>query len=722
MASKAIDQLLGYGKADRTVRAYAYLTATFNVRSDASDLLDCLLPFVVSVVARDGGSHPVVDSVVADGLSELGLSVPVYAVGQLLGKLQKRGLLEWNSVSRTLLPTAALITQPELNPPTLSSSFDTLEEKLASFADAYGFPKPPASSSWIDALINFLRSEGAKDAIKAAKAAVIRDIIVGNPAEVETFIVARFVQVIEAKDPETFSDITKVFTGVLIEDFISNIQEVGSPNSYKGLAVFYDTAVLLRLLGTSGFLLQTATLEMHSTLQALGCNTYYFDPTATEVQSILDTIASAYSRGQEIFGETADAIHQGEISIGQIRDLTGTFQTRLGALNVFPFEYNYSARKNEDYFQISESDLAEALKSGALVKDRGYSAPNAANDASVVALVIRLRRGRSARNIGTSHFIMISKNSLLQRVSREFVQNHTDHYDISSVPPVLTMGQVTIAAWIAATKTLEAHKVSKELLAACYAAVQPSEAWADEFARVLEKFNEENPELVAERANAMLFLNTARNVARDESLNQPLVLKKINVAELFRKAAEAEEEASKRSEEEKADQLARLEREKAEALERAEKVAAQRISEESANAEVRARAAERQRMRQSTSLRLRKSADRAAGFIVKTVKFMIFVFFISSLAVNLWNVWPELAWRRLAATFVLGILTTVAFLDSLGVPGIRSALVWLQTKVSNFVYRLLTALVADEATDYEDDSQTPHREPESQQSNQINGS
>ena len=114
MASKAIDQLLGYSKADRTIRTYAYLTATFNVRNDANDLLDCLLPFVISVVARDGGSNPVVDSAVAEGLSELGLSVPVYAVGQLLGRLQKKGLLEWNTVSRTFLPTAALTAQPEL--------------------------------------------------------------------------------------------------------------------------------------------------------------------------------------------------------------------------------------------------------------------------------------------------------------------------------------------------------------------------------------------------------------------------------------------------------------------------------------------------------------------------------------------------------------------------------------------------------------------------------
>jgi len=73
MASGAIEQLLGYSKSDRTVRAYAYLTVSFKVRSDVSDVLDCLLPFVTAVVDRDGGSHPIELQALSDGLAEFGL-------------------------------------------------------------------------------------------------------------------------------------------------------------------------------------------------------------------------------------------------------------------------------------------------------------------------------------------------------------------------------------------------------------------------------------------------------------------------------------------------------------------------------------------------------------------------------------------------------------------------------------------------------------------------
>ena len=409
MASTAIQQLLGFRKSDRTVRAYAYLTVSFNVRSDVNDVLDCLLPFVTAVVNRDGGSHPVELRSISDGLAEFGLKIPVYAIQQMLSRLSRRDLLEWNQVAKAYLPTKALAERAQDSPLlSLSDSFENLEGKLAGFAQQLGFATPSGSSTWTDALIKFLRSEGAREALTAA---TIKDVIVGNPSEIETFVVARFVQEMERQRHDVYSDILKVFTGVLIEDFISNIQEAGSPSTYNGLNVFYDTSVLLRLLGTSGYLLQTATLEMHTTLQSLGCNTYYFDPTASEVQNILDSLEGSYSRGKEIYGETADAILEGEISIGDIKDLTGTFQTRLGALNVFPFEYNYSARKNEDFFQIDQKLFAEALKSEALKNERGYSEQNAANDARVLALILRLRKGRTARDVGTCRYLFISKKS-----------------------------------------------------------------------------------------------------------------------------------------------------------------------------------------------------------------------------------------------------------------------------------------------------------------------
>jgi hypothetical protein len=690
MANGSIEQLLGFGKSDRAVRTYAYLTVAFNTRNDVGDVLDCLLPFVSSVVNRDSGSQPVEIGAVADGLAEFGLKIPVYAVQQLLARLSKRGYLEWNAVAHAYLPTTALAEEAKQAPPlSLSDTFDQLEDAITGFARKLGLDAAPISSTWSDALIAFLRSEGAKEAIRSS---LVKEVIIGQPKELETFIIARFVQYTQESNSDLFNDITKVFTGILIEDFISNVQEIGSPGSYKGLNVFYDTAVLLQALGTSGALLQTATLEMHTTLQGLGCNTYYFESNSSEVQNILDTLEGSYSRGREIYGETADAIHLGEITIGEIRDMAGTFETRLGALNIFPFPYIYASRQNEDHFQIDEPAFAAALKSEAIKNERGYSEQNATNDAHVVSLLLRLRRGRSARMISKSNYIFVAKNSSLQRVARNFVAEHVEEYDGGSVPPVMTMTQITTIAWIAATKTLEHLKISRELLASCYAAVQPSEAWAEEFSRVFGKFQEESPEFVAERANSIIFLNTARSTARDESLNQPVVLRKLNIAELFRRAAEADEVATLRHREVLEKQLIEAEQAKNEALAEAARNAASKLLEERHNAEIMGRNSERERLAELTNQRLVRWADTFSKNVVIVIQLTLAIAFAVALFGDLLGISPAHGPARWATIIVLGTLTVLSFLDALGVKFVTGVLQRLRRAISRFVLKILRAL------------------------------
>jgi hypothetical protein len=89
-----------------------------------------------------------------------------------------------------------------------------------------------------------------------------------------------------------------IFTGVLIEDFIDNIQIISAPDTFAKLSIYYDTTVLLKLLGTSGRLLQSATMEMHRALQDLGCKTYYFDFGEVETSNVLEALITAYDMGQ----------------------------------------------------------------------------------------------------------------------------------------------------------------------------------------------------------------------------------------------------------------------------------------------------------------------------------------------------------------------------------------------------------------------------------------
>jgi hypothetical protein len=657
--------------AERALRAYAYLTASFRTQEQVVDVFDCLTPFL-SAAIKEQNDRPVDIQSIVERVKRYGLDVPFYVVEQLLPRLAKQGIIEWNAVAKAFIPCNSGGGVDDF--PALPDSFDAIEPALATYAKSRGISKPPLSVSWSEALIGFLKESYSGRNIRAIQA---QGVIVADTPEIESFIVASFLREIAYADSELFDHVVRIYIGVLIEDFITNVQALQQSTDYSRLHIYYDTSILLRALGTSGRILHEATLQMHHTLQALGAKTYYLGHTSTEVENILTTLAAAYERGQEIYNETADALLDGEITIGQIRDLAGTYESRLAKLNVFPLPYDYSVRKNEEYYQVDEIAFSEALKSAALKRERVYSVQNALNDAGAVAVILRLRRGRSAKDIGKSHAIFVSRNSLLQRVARQFAIKNTDHYDEGSIPPVLTTGQITTASWLAEGRTLEPAKVSKELLAACYSAVQPSAEWADEFAHALEEFRKENPDVISDRADALLFLQSARHAARDASFNDPTILKKINTAEMFRKAAEdarrVEEERAAAAAAEHENQLRRDE-ERAAAYEAEKSELARSLQEQheaTLAASVEAASSDAfMRAKAEAEERADRKAGRLGSFVVNLVR-LPFALLAAYLIVFVNDIGePGSAYRWLAIAFCLAI-TALAICDLVGMPFAR---------------------------------------------------
>lgn len=665
--------------SEQALRAYAYLTASFRTKENSADIVDCLLPFISAAILKDP-TEPVDVERVRVNLADFGLDIPLYAIEQMLPRLQRDGIVEWNDVAKRHIPnTQTAKTKSSL--PQLPEAFDSLEELLSGYAAALDVEEPPLSANWADALISFLKDRYAGRNVKVFKA---DGVMSSASPEIQSVIVGLFVQDCATNNLEAFSSIEKIYTGIQIEDFVQNIQSLGQSSDYGELWVFYDTSVLLRLLGTSGKLLQNASLEMHNTLQSLGAKTYYLSQNGNEVENILGTLSSAYERGQEIYNETADALTDGEITIGDIRDLAGTFESRLSMLNIFPFIYDYNSRKIEEKFQIDEVEFSEALKSAALRRERIYSVQNALNDAGAVNLMFRLRKGRPARNIGDAKVIFVSRNSLLQREARNFAIRHTDTYDESSIPPVLTNGQITTAAWLADSKTLQPSKLSQELLARCYAAVQPSSEWAEEFGKALEEFKSENPEVVADRANAILFLSAARKAARETTFNDPTLLKKANTVEIFRRAAEEARLAEVERERKSIEERERIKVEHQEALAVAEN---QWEANATQRAEI-ARAAGLEEAAGANQSRLERRGEQFAKRVVMGLQALTILSLSGILLLG-----PSLGEPgsifRACAWVAVGIVTILAISDLVGISIVRrffdEVRDWLKDKYINFL-------------------------------------
>ena len=665
--------------SNQALHAYAYLTASFRTQTKSADIIDCLLPFVSAAILEDP-DEPVNVERVAANLSEFGLEIPLYAIEQMLPRLQRDGVIEWNDIARRQIPVPE-VAKEKSQFPQLPEAFDEVETLLSTFAQALEVEKPPLSPSWSDALVSFLKDRYAGSNVKVFKA---ERVISSASPEIQSVIIGLFIQECAEKNSQAFSAIEKIYTGIQIEDFVRNVQSLGQSSDYSDLWIFYDTSVLLRLLGTSGSLLKDATLEMHHTLQSLGAKTYFLGQNGNEVENILGTLSSAYDRGQEIYNETADALTSGEITIGDIRDLAGTFEARLSRINVYPFLYDYNARKLEEKFQIDEVVFSEALKSAAIRRERIYSIQNALNDAGAVNLMFRMRKGRPAKDVGRAKVIFISRNSLLQREARNFAINHTNEYDDSSIPPVLTTGQITTAAWLADSKALEPSKLSQELLARCYAAVQPSAEWAEEFGKALEQFKSENPDVVADRANSIIFLTAARKTARETTFNDPTLLSKANTVEIFRRAAEVAKEAEA--------ERVRLEQERLSDIEAAHHAALQDAQIKWANeSEIKAKFAksEGQTLAEvANANRLELRGERFAKRLIILIQ-VIAIFGAAAILILGPEFGEEGSHERLAAWLLVSLITILAVSDLVGIPIVRNLFdrgrKWIAVKYINFL-------------------------------------
>ena len=532
----SLNTLLSVQTATSPLRAYAYLTATMRSRGEDADILDCLLPFIkVALQRQPHGSIFSVNSLAAS-LKSFGLQVPDLVLQQLAQRLENDRLLETKAGTTFIkhLKTSPAYADKEI---ILDNAFDRIDQELAQYArERYGIEAPPVSTSWDIALLHFLKDQtslpSARQKPKNEKPLNIGSRLVGDKDGAEELIVGNFIQECDG-DPgktQTLNNITQVFAGILIEDFIGNVQSLGARTDYSSLRVYYDTTVLLRLLGTSGRRLRLATLEIHKTLQSLGCLTHFLEITRSEVKRILDGIAENPSQSHP---ETANAYQNGELDRSLAQELVDTFEVQLDR------KYGISRRPKPNIhksLQIDEDKLKRIIVSEA----DGYLDETAAKDAQVVGIILQLRRGETSDEIGHCKHIFISMNSLLQKVTRKFVENNVEEYrgTYGSVPPILTIGQISTLGWLSAPHDLQTRKITKELITACYNAVMPSKDWLRQFNRVIGEYAKERPEIVAKLAESAIFHKTTRILMQEASLNQAKLIPTTNVADIVQRAIE----------------------------------------------------------------------------------------------------------------------------------------------------------------------------------------
>jgi len=678
-----VEDLIKLSGANKSAKSYAFLHAAFRRTEVGSapvrHAIDCINPFVLPFLASIPGRQ-VDPTVLKIFLTQtFGFDIPLYAFEQIFPKLQADGYLEFNKTARSYLAKKqdGKFTTIKAE---IEFDFDQVESALASYALALSVTTPPVSKTWGDALINFLKASTETPQSVTIK---IKGQLL-DPVKVEASIVAGFVRQLHDTGSKLFDSITQIFMGVLIEEFISAISEIGQVKSSNPLVVFYDTSVLMRLLGCSGRMFRTATEELNRYLQDLGFSTHYFSGNEGEVANILSAIISAKDTGYEIEGETAEAVSSGEVTISELRVLVHSFPETLAALGVFPADKFEGSVQKEAYFQIDEKGFAGYLLEQANKAKRAYGVTNRINDAGYLGSVMRLRRNIKTRDLAEARFIFITTNGFLASTAKRYLIREKRITE-AQCPPMLSVGQVATIAWLLKDQKLAPEKVGRELLSNCFAAVRPDAEWFRYFREGMEKQVGGLEEYLKEDTNS-LVVQAARRIARDESFGSNVLVRELNMAEILGRAKvegerviqEKEKQAHKeilaiKNEGERAAEAAAEEMRRAKASAEEEKAAAITDAVATARREVQNEIHEAKRQR----------AYRLARLIVLVGQLSLALLFAGC---TLWTWWEQgdttISVGLWTASAFLSVIALLHYFDLVGLPIVKTALSTTREKLA----------------------------------------
>lgn len=517
--------LLNPDLQNRELRAFAYLSTQF--RQGTHNPIDCLIPFAVHALAEQEGNQ--VDWGAAKEFlkSKYSINIPYYMLDQMSRPLTDLGAIEKSSIGNILIARNKKSSLSQNSVDLSTTDIDNFGIALSLYAKSRGRENPLTADSWSDIIIPFFQG---KSPPKDKKNANVDNVIVTNPKSIDFTIVADFIVHNFANKLPLYNVIRNIFYGVLVADFLTHIENVGRKKSLVGLNVFYDSPVILRLLGCSGTILKNATEELHEELRDLGCRIYFFHHTYDEVFEAIEALIKCHENNVPMFRETHEAIARGELTIKELYAIRSELDLRLKArLGIVESGTTYSNR-NVDRNQISESDFVSLLK-----QKGGWTRPFSLapeRDAMSLAMIMRLRAGKTTRDISKALYLFITHNARLAWLSREFLIEER-YVTGRSIWPIMTVGQMSTIAWVMNEKFDNDEVITKELIANCYEARLPDDDFDDRLREFLEK---SAPEEVSDLYNNAFLVSSVRDVALSSTTGNSALIRTVNAAELLSRA------------------------------------------------------------------------------------------------------------------------------------------------------------------------------------------
>ncbi|NNU82205.1 hypothetical protein HMH01_17340 [Halovulum dunhuangense] len=530
------------------VRIYGALSA---LGDGSIDPLQQLIPFFEPYFVKRAGAILNIEDLVAFVRSTYHWSITTDVAEVFMPRLEEAG---WIQQQTPGVEGVYVVTLPEMyfaqseRENTAEKELRELAENFKKYSDAIAplLSIPKSIEEYEEILIEWLiyieafREENLKIETKAGKSASGKIAVLTSVSENTTLadhektLCASFVEQTIKTDEKAAEKLARLASIGLLTEVVQDFVRPTAPVKQSDLVVYLDAPLAMELLGVSG---KSQQEDMHlivRELQRVGASVRVFSESLSEISRVLNAVL----KNRRAYGLTAQSIARGELLpqfVSQVAsDPEGALKEHgVGAthrtLKQFPNEHEHFS--NEVY-----EDLLGGLSFHEIWAARVH-------DASITAHVMRMRGGKSSRDIFASKYIALTRNRVLAQVTERRCRDY-GLISRNDVPPVVHRRALSAAMWLRTGlggANLEVPK--RMLLSSCEHVLSARKGVVDAVRDLTDALGDEEKKkqleflLSQERSTRMLMDKTlgASSVVTQENLGEIIQQMRFPIEEGARK-------------------------------------------------------------------------------------------------------------------------------------------------------------------------------------------
>lgn len=348
----------------------------------------------------------------------------------------------------------------------------------------------------------------------------------------DKYMCARFVKHLAKYSPELVPHLTKLASIGLLTEVVEDFVKPVTAATKTDLTIVIDAPLALDYLGCSGKDLLNDVKSIFDSIKSIGGSLIVFPVTCEEISRNLKSMMSLPSHRRH--GYTHEAMSRGEVMAEYVTSVANNPEQALKAvgITVRPIDRSSIPSMHTYFDENRYEDFFSAVHWVQDVRPREH-------DATCMALVMRLRHGKSSSDLFQNKYILVTRNPTFARESRAYcVQSRL--ISERQEGPVIHQRELATIAWLRTGLGGDEKIPRGHLLGTCELVLKVRPELT---AAVGEKLRQVSPDNINQFELLLLDSRSVRRLA-DQTLNDESVVTAENAGQLLEvmKAAAIEEE------------------------------------------------------------------------------------------------------------------------------------------------------------------------------------